>query len=117
MMPVVWERKSIGDLFNSFSAGYENEKKKIGKAKELGLKYILGIEATVFEVREGHHYQKDGETRWSKKDGLAQVRQLITMYVKDYFDVWFFSSRKEMAFTIQEYFLAMEKLRVKNEVN
>ena len=110
MFKTVWERKSLQDLYGSFSGGYENEKKKIGKAKSLGLKYILGIEATVFEVREGNHYQKDGETRWSKKNGISQIRQLMTMYVKEYFDVWFFSSRQEMSFTIQEYFLAQERV-------
>ena len=107
----VWERKSLQDLYSSFSSGYENEKNKIEKAKELGKKYILGIEATAFEVREGNHYQKDGETRWSKKNGISQIRQLMTMYAKEYFDLWFFSSRQEMAFCIQEFFLAEERIR------
>ena len=107
----VWERKSVADLFGSFSSGYENEKAKILKAKDLGLKYILGIEAPIFEVREGHSYFKDGEIRCSKKDGISQIKQLMTMYSKGYFDLWFFSGRKEMAFTIQEYFLALERIR------
>lgn len=111
MAGTVWERKSLADLYSSFSSGYESEKKKIEKAKSLGLKYILGIEATVFEVREGSHYHKDGETKWSKKNGVSQIRQLMTMYAKEYFDLWFFSSRAEMAFTIQEYFLAEARIR------
>jgi len=104
------ERKSIADLFGSFSSGYDNEKAKIMKAKSLNLKYVLAIEGTVFDVREGHSYTKDGELHKSKKDGLSQVKQLYTMYVKGYFDIWWFRSRQEMAFGITQYFLAQERL-------
>lgn len=110
LLPIRIERKSIADLFGSFSSGYEREKAKILKAQALNLKYILAIEGTVFEVREGHQYQKDGEVRQSKKDGLSQVRQLMTCYSKGYFDIWWCRGRREMAFMIYEYFLAQEKL-------
>ncbi len=111
MDDTVFERKAIGDLFLSFSSGYENEKAKIEKAKKLGLKYILAVEGTAFDVRTGHTYQKDGQEFCSKKDGLSQVRQLMTMYRKDYFHVMWCRDRKEMAFLIQEYFLAGQRIR------
>ena len=114
MYPTVFERKG-SDLFSSFSHGYAKEKKKIEKAKNLGLKYILAVEGTAFDIREGHRYQKDGEEHWSKKDGLSQVRQLLTCNIKGYFDIWWCKSRQEMAFLIQEYFLACQRL--KNEAS
>jgi len=109
MVKAVWERKSIADLFSSFSSNYENEKAKIERAKELGWIYMLAIEGNVFDVREGHTYTKGGEVHHSKKSGIAQIRQLLTMYQKEYLDLWFFDSRAEMAFTIQEYFLNIKK--------
>lgn len=111
LLPIRIERKSIADLFSSFSSGYENEKAKIVKARDLGLKYILAIEGTLFDIREGHSYMKDGELHYSKKDGLSQVKQLYTMLAKGYFDqLWFFKSRAEMAFGILQYFLSLERL-------
>ena len=111
MDETVIERKSIPDLFTSFSSGYEREKAKIEKAKALGLRYILAVEGTAFDVREGSSYMKDGELHYSKKDGTAQVRQLMTMLRKGYFaDIWWCRSRAEMAFLIQEYFLSYERI-------
>jgi len=106
----VCERKSIADLFSSFSSGYENEKSKIEKAKLLGFKYILAIEGTIFDVREGYQYQKDGEWHQSKKDGLSQCKQLMTMYSKGYFDIWWCKSRAEMSFMVIQYFQAVERI-------
>ena len=111
LAPVRIERKSIADLFTSFSSGYENEKAKIEKAKRLNLKLILAIEGTLFDVREGHSYKKAGEIFYSKKDGLSQVKQLYTMLVKGYFsEIWYFRSRGEMAFGIIKYFQALERV-------
>ena len=108
--PIRIERKSIPDLFGSFSSGYEAEKAKIIKARQLGYKYILAIEGTAFDVREGHQYRRDGEVVAFKKDGLSQIRQLMTSYAKGYFDIWWSKSRHELAFMIQEYFRAVVKL-------
>ena len=113
---VVFERKSIADLFNSFSGGYDNEKAKIMRAKEAGQKFILAIEGTISEVLQGHEYRKDGEIHRSKKDGLSQIRQLCTLQRKYGIEVMFFDSRKEMAFYIQEYFLAGARLRSQKSV-
>jgi hypothetical protein len=46
----------------------------------------------------------------SKKDGLAQIRQLMTMTRKGYFEIWWCRTRQEMAFLITEYFLSYERL-------
>ena len=106
------ERKSLQDLFISFSTGYEAERNKIIKAKARNLTYIIAIEGSILDVRVGHEYWKDGEMKRSKKDGLSMVRQLMTIQHKYGVQVWFCGGRKEMAFQIQEYFLAKERATV-----
>jgi ERCC4-type nuclease len=106
------ERKSISDLFSSFTGDrYEKEKAKIARAKEASKRLILAIEGTLFEVRKGHSYTKGGETHESKKSGIAQIRQIFTLLRRgDYKEVWWCASRSEMAFMIQEYFLTQERI-------
>lgn len=108
--PTVIERKSVSDLFTSFTGGYEAEKAKILKATVLNLTYVLAIEATASEVLKGHSYWKDGEVHESKKSGLAMLRQLMTLQRKYGIAVWFCTTRKEMAWRILEYFLAFERM-------
>ena len=110
MVKATVERKSINDLFANFSNNYENEKAKLMRAKELGWQYVLAIEAPCFEVRKGHEYRKDGVMVASKKSGLAQVRQLMTLQAKYGVQVWWCQTRAEMAFMVMEYFLAWERL-------
>ena len=107
----VVERKGIGDLFHAFTANYDAERAKILKAKELGLTYILAIEASFTEVLKGHAYWKDGELHESKKSGLAMIRQLCTVARKYQVEVWFCNGRREMALRILEYFLAAERVK------
>ena len=111
----VVERKSVADLFGSFSSNYDNEKAKMVRAKQLGWQYILAIEAPALEIRKGHEYRKDGEWVESKKGGLAQVRQLMTWQVKYGVQVWWCNGRREMAFMVMEYFLAWERLGKQQE--
>ncbi len=103
----IFERKSISDLFGSFTGErYENEKAKIERAKKAGLKYVLAIEGSIRTVLKGHQYWANGKMNESKKDGMAQLRQLITMSQKYDFQVMYFSDKTEMALFIQEFYLA-----------
>src|SRR3990167_8617400 len=145
--PCVVERKGMGDLFTSFTSGYEREKAKwtkahqLGffpfittgetgeqitsgyerekakwtKAHQLGLHYILAIEGTVTDVLQGNRYWKEGEAQESRKSGLAQLRQLCTISLKYQVQTWFFSSRKEMAFYLLEFFLASGRWLTSNK--
>ncbi len=109
--PVVFERKGIGDLFNSFTAGYEQERAKILRAARLGLTYVLAIEASATEILKGHSYWAGGEVRESRKTGIAMLRQLCTIQRKYGIQVQFFSGRREMALYLQEYFLSWERVQ------
>lgn len=109
----VIERKSVADLFHSFTHEYENEKAKIMRAKELDRKYILAIESPALTVLKGHRYKKGGKWHEVKKEGISQVRQIMTVSRKYGVDVWWCQNRTEMAFRIQEYYLA--GLRMKDK--
>ena len=111
----VFERKSLGDLFSSFTAGYAREKAKWQRAQALGLTYILAIEGTASEVLQGHQYWAKGEAWYSKKSGWAMLRQLMTVQRKYGVPVWFTSSRKEMAMLIQEFYLSFERIKEEKE--
>ena len=107
--PTVIERKSISDLFTSFTSGYEAERAKILKAITLELSYILAIEATASEILKGHSYWQAGERHEAKKTGLAMLRQLMMLQRKYGIAVWFCTTRTEMAWRILEFFLAGER--------
>lgn len=97
----VIERKSVPDLFHSFTSEYDAERAKILKAKELGLKYIVAIEATMLEILKGHAFWKDGQMQEHKCTGISMVKKLMTIQRKYEISIWFCSSRREMAMRIQ----------------
>lgn len=107
----VCERKSCADLFHSFTHQYENEKRKIAMAYDLGLSYVLAIEGTVSEIAKGHTFWRDGRLQEAKKSGIAQVRQIMTIQRKYGIEVWWCRDRAEMAFKVQEFFLAWERIK------
>ena len=107
---VVVERKSIADLFNSYTSNYDAERAKILRAKDMGLKFILGIEGSATQIRKGHTYWQGGEIKEAKKSGISMIKQLMTVSVKYGVDVWFSEGRRDLAFRIVEYLLAEERV-------
>lgn len=112
MVDTVFERKSIGDLFSSYSHNYEAEKAKILRAKEKKLRFILAVEGTIRDVLTGHMFKKHGKWQKVGKDGISQLRQLISMSQKYDFDVMYFQDRREMALFIQEFYVAPLRWKV-----
>jgi hypothetical protein len=114
MSKTIFERKSCADLFGSFTGdNYDRERNKMMRYRDFGFeRYILAIENTMFEIRKGHQYKKDGEWHECKKDGTSMVRQLLTCSHKYGIIPMFFNGRKEMSFFIQEYFLAKERVKL-----
>lgn len=106
----VIERKEKGDLFSSYTSGYERERAKFLRAKELNKFFILAVECTASDVLQGHTYTKGGIEQVAKKDGMTMLRQLMSCSVKYGIHLWFCSSRNEMALMIQEFFLAEERM-------
>lgn len=80
LAPVTVERKSHADCFASFSGdNYRREKEKIARAKQLGWRYVLVVESTASKIRQGCRYYKGGEWHDVQKDGLSQLKQLLTI--------------------------------------
>jgi len=105
------ERKSISDLFSSFSGiNYSRERGKIHRAKSIGARYIIAIEGSCSDCRKGYRYYQGGQWHESGKDGLTQVRQLMTISQKYGVEVWYCADRTDMAFRIQEYLMTPARI-------
>lgn len=105
--PVRVERKSINDLFSSFSGdNYRREKEKIQRAKEGNVRYVLAIEGSCSDVRRGASYFRGGHMHQVQKDGLSQVRQIETISMRYGVEVRYCSGRDDMAFMVQEILMA-----------
>ena len=100
------ERKSLSDLFSSFTHNYDAEKAKIARAKEAGYRYIIAIETSCSEVRLGCRYWCNGRMNEVEKPGISQVRQMMTLCHRYGIEVHYFSGRDDMAFWVKEYLLA-----------
>lgn len=105
----VVERKGMGDLFNSYTSGYERERAKFKRSEESEKTFILAVEGTVNDILQGFSYTKHGVEIKHKKDGISMLRQLMTCAVKYGVQLWWFRSRYEMAMAVQELFLAEER--------
>lgn len=99
--PIVFERKTLDDLFLTMSQNYERFRREIEKAKELDIKVIIVIEATFGEILWGSQY--------SIRDGLSVVRQLFTLWIKYDVPFYCFKNRSEMSTFIIEFFVAIGK--------
>lgn len=107
------ERKGLSDAFTAFSgANYEREKRKWQRAQAEGKRYLIAIEESLTTMLAGHGYRgAEGEWVESGKTGLALVRQLLTVNRKYGVEVHWFTSRKELAWWIVEFYLAKERIK------
>lgn len=87
-MPIVFERKSISDLFGTLTSGMERFKRELDKAHTAKFKLIIAIEGTLSEVLVGApHSSVKGETI---------VKTLNTLWVKYDVPHIYFPNRSEM---------------------
>jgi len=101
VVPLVFERKSLQDLFGTLGAGHDRFKRELERAKQADFKLILMIEGTYTDVWNGvEHSQMDGKTI---------LKILATMYVKYDLEYHFCESRRVMARRIVDTFLAIER--------
>ena len=98
-VPVVFERKTIGDLFSTLSQGYERFKRELGRAKDLDLKVILIIDGSFSKVLKGYKH--------SQRNPLSIVRQVFMLWIKyDLYPV-FCKNTDEMSLYIIEFYAAI----------
>lgn len=97
---VVFERKSIGDLFGTLSQGYSRFKREIERSKENNITLVIIVEATREKILEGYKH--------SKRNGSSILIQLDTINKKYGIDAVFCKNRKEAAQFILDAFTAHE---------
>ena len=103
--PVIFERKSIGDLYGTLGKGYERFKKMLARADKQGISIILIIEGSLSKVAKGHRYSR-------VMKGYVVVKRLFSMKIK-HCEVVFCKDRVETAKYIYEYFCAIGRLKGK----
>jgi ERCC4-type nuclease len=101
--PVIFERKSIGDLFGSLSRDYPRIKEEISRAYNSGTKLIFIIEGSLSRILRGYIR--------SKVSGHTIIRTLFSLWVRYGVVPVFCKDRDEMSFYITEYYLALWRKR------
>lgn len=99
--PVVFERKSIVDLYSTLSGQYERFKAEIERAKEQNTKIIVIVEGSLKRILMG--------TAFSKRTPESIVYQLFTLRVRYDVETVFCANREEMAEYITQFYIAHHK--------
>jgi ERCC4-type nuclease len=102
---IIFERKSIPDLFGSLSKGYKRFKRELMKAKQSNKELIIIIEGTTQNILDG--------TPYSQVDGLRILRTLLSLYDRYQISHVFCRDRREMAVYVAEMFCARGRTRAK----
>lgn len=108
-IPIVFERKGIGDLFGSLTAGYDRFKKVFLRAEAAGFKLIIVIEGTKERILEGYDH--------SARDPASIIKQLETIERKYGVVHMFFKTRHHMSIYIEEYFRGCEHEKARTPSN
>jgi ERCC4-type nuclease len=103
--PICFERKSIPDLFSSLTTNIDRFKNEIKRSHEQGIQLIIIIEGTISDIFDGHEY--------TKVQGLAILRTLLTLELKYNVSHTFCENRLEMQLYIVEKFCAYQRNRLK----
>ena len=95
--PVVFERKSLGDLFGTMTKGYPRFKKEMGRAAESETRLVLAIEAGCDDIIKGY--------RHSRFPGESMVQKLQTLWMRYNLPHLFLGDSKTMAKYIRGFFV------------
>lgn len=101
VVPVVFERKSVCDLYGTLSSGYDRFKNEIIRSQDLGLRMILIIEGTLTKVSKG--------IKHSKRDPESLLAQTFTLFCKYGIIPVFCKDAEEAAKYITLFYQAYEK--------
>ncbi len=93
---VIWERKSIGDLYGTLTLGYDRFRRMMLKAAEKKITVIIAIEGTKDKVLKGYEH--------SARDPKSILVQLETIEKKYGVKSVFFASRISMQNHIADYY-------------
>lgn len=97
--PVIFERKSLADLYNTFTGGYARFKREMLAAQRQNWRLILLIEASMTEVYNGHRY--------SQMSGNSCIQKAFTIWMRYGLQPVFCQDRDEAAAYVVETFEAI----------
>lgn len=100
-LPIVFERKALGDLFSTLTGGYKRFRKEIDKVKEAGVQMEILIEGSLTDVLGGYEY--------STVPGKVILKTLSMLKVRHNVNYHFFNNRDEMSRYIHEVFSACQR--------
>lgn len=96
--PICFERKELGDLFQTLSQGYKRFKKEIIRAKENGILLVIIVECSLTRIIKGINE--------SQRSGDEIVQQLFTIMTRYRIPFVCCKDREEMVRYITEFYLA-----------
>lgn len=99
--PILFERKSLADLWGTMVGDYPRFKKEMQRASESNMKLILIVEANYTDVWNGFER--------SEFSGESMHKKLHTLFVKYDLPTWFCESRQVMARQIAGTLHAIER--------
>jgi len=84
VVPIVFERKGISDLYGTMSSGYERFKREIERCKEAKFSMIIIIEGTLTKVSKGiKHSKRNPESLLSQIFSIFVKYRIIPVFAKD----------------------------------
>lgn len=101
LVPIVFERKSIADLYGTLSKGYDRFKREIERAKEKNIQLIIIVEGTLTKVLHG--------TKYSMRTPESLIYQLFTLRVRYNIETVFCKDAEDAAEYITQFFIAHYK--------
>lgn len=99
VIPIVFERKGLGDLFGTMTNGYSRFKKEMARAKEAKSQLVLLIEGSIRTIAKGYEH--------SDFDGASMLKKLAMLKVRYDLEWYCFNDRHEMARYIEEIYQAV----------
>lgn len=99
--PMVFERKSISDLYGTLSQGYDRFKKEIDRAKEQNIQLIIIVEGSLSRILMGSGF--------SQRTPESLVYQIFTIWVRYGVQTIFCKDREDVAEYITQFYIAHEK--------
>jgi ERCC4-type nuclease len=99
ILPVVFERKSLGDLFGTMTSGYKRFKAEYHRCNGVGHKMVLLLESSMREVAGGYEH--------SQFEGSSMIKKLAMLEVRYGIQVVYGGDRYTCSRYIQEIFGAI----------
>jgi len=107
VVPIFFERKSIGDLYGTMGKGYKRFRQCINKSHK--------EKTTLFIITEGTLNKVLGGYNRSQIKGSSMLYKLFTLWVKHGIQTIFCSSREEMSEYITQFYVACGKQHIRKK--